>query len=176
MAGRSQSVILYKLPPLWGLPSLSVSCLQVEVRRSSRVRNTVHPAQLSKQTTPLCVRCAMQAYLRLAQIPFAVENCVTPSASPTGRVPALDTSSALVGLLPSEGRAGPSNEHQASAKVIDYLKLNVKNLDSALRPEQQAELLAFSALVESKLMPALLYTTWMEDAAFQKFTSVRGWA
>ena len=71
---------LYKLTPLWGLPSASPACVRVEVRICSLLLPTlahVIPAELSPSFL-------MQAYLRLAGVHAAAEECVNSSTSPSG--------------------------------------------------------------------------------------------
>ncbi|PRW33295.1 metaxin 1 [Chlorella sorokiniana] len=144
--GTSQSaaataVVLYKAPPAWSLPSFSVGCLQVE------------------------------AYLRLAKVAFAVQECVAPSASPTGQVPALDTSADLVGADAAAAHLPlPLAELAAARTMIDYLKHKVVNLDRGLSTAQRAEAAAFTALVEARLQPALVYSSWCEGEAYAAHT------
>ena len=46
----------------------------------------------------------------------------------------------------------------------------VVDLDRGLTASQKAEAAAFAALVEAKLHPALMYTTWVEGDAFAQHT------
>ena len=48
--------------------------------------------------------------------------------------------------------------------------LQVVDLDRGLTASQKAEAAAFAALVEAKLQPALVYTTWVEGDAFAQHT------
>lgn len=111
-APATTAVVLYKAPPAWSLPSFSVGCLQVEVRCAGapsrqlslptglvpiggaggssgqllpggRMRSPPLPAQ----HRCCCAPCpSPQAYLRLAKVAFAVQECAAPAASPTGQV------------------------------------------------------------------------------------------
>ncbi|KAL4440053.1 hypothetical protein ABPG75_003054 [Micractinium tetrahymenae] len=134
-------LVLYKWAPGWGLPSLSVACLQVE------------------------------AYLRLAKIPFAVQDCNAPSAAPTAQLPVLDAGADLV--APDSGAAaapGPLAEFAAARVMIDYLKQKCVDLDRGLTASQRAEAAAYAALLEGKLQPALLYGAWCEAGPFAAHT------
>lgn len=153
--------MLYKWAPGWGLPSLSVACLQVEVssiddawycamasrpflsvtnlqaaqganrafkgspadRQAFRMQlERGKPPQAAPQVwlataaipTPQLLVPALlthlahlhacwgplaQAYLRLAKIPFAVQDCNAPSAAPTAQLPVLDAGADLVGAV-----------------------------------------------------------------------------
>lgn len=166
----------------------------------------------------------LQAYLRLAKVQLAAQDCAAPSASPTGQVPALDTSADLVGgdAAASAHLPPPLAELAAARTLIDYLKHKVGasaigsaaaaepgtaaapsrrpllgraaccaaplaaaarpppprcqpsqspawprpapgqvvNLDRGLTPAQRAEAAAFGSLVEARLQPALVYSTW----------------
>ena len=72
--------------------------------------------------------CTPQAYLRLAKVSFAVQECGAPSACPTGQVPALDTSTDLVGAEPAAAAAtaAPLGEFLAARLIVDYLKQKVR--------------------------------------------------
>lgn len=106
----------------------------------------------------------VQTFLRLAKVRFAVKDCVWSSNSPTGQVPALETSDGeLVGPYISDSVM--SEFESAKAVIAHYQKPgSPHNLDSHLSLSQAADLLAFTALVETKLVPGLLYSTWCEAA------------
>lgn len=156
--------ILYRAPPRWGLPSLSFACIQVEVRswRSPRAPVATRATGAGSEAN----RADTQAYLRIASVPFSVLDCATASNSPTGQVPAIDTSNELVGLpAAAEGRG--------AGALVDHLRNRCTDLDRGLTGVQQAQLLAFTALLESRIVPAVLYTTWCEDEAYACHTRVR---
>ena len=48
----------------------------------------------------------------------------------------------------------------------------IRDLDAELSNSQRSELLAFSALVETRLEAATVYTTWVEPHSFSTFTRV----
>ena len=65
---------LYKLAALWGLPSASPSCVRVEVRS----RESPFPSSVSSISGILPLMSSMvlmQAYLRLARVNVAAEEC-----------------------------------------------------------------------------------------------------
>ena len=64
----------------------------------------------------------LQAYLRLARIPFAVQECAAASASPTGQLPALDAGEDLIA---GESGQSPSDEWAAAKTLLEYLRLKV---------------------------------------------------
>jgi hypothetical protein len=92
------ATILYKLQDSWGLPSLSVGCIQAEVRRcgprpngsapptgdrpnaSAGVIRSRPPRQIDPRPPP------PQAYLRLAKAPFCAQTCTSSTNSPTGEL------------------------------------------------------------------------------------------
>ncbi|GAB4823781.1 hypothetical protein N2152v2_010827 [Parachlorella kessleri] len=108
------------------------------------------------------------AYLRLAKIQFSVTECATAASSPTSQVPAVESQTDLVS---AEATATAADEFAAARTVIDYLRKRV-NLDVGLTGQQRAELLAFATLVETKLEPAILYSTWCETGAYSQYTRV----
>ena len=59
---------------------------------------------------------------------FAVQDCAAPSASPTGQLPALDTSADLVGAHAAVSGSAPPPlaEFAAARQLIDYLKRKVR--------------------------------------------------
>ncbi len=59
------------------------------------------PAPLPPARLLSCWGPRLQAYLRLAKIPFAVQDCNAPSAAPTAQLPVLDAGADLVGGLGS---------------------------------------------------------------------------
>ena len=70
---------LYRLAALWGLPSASPSCVRVEVRK----RGFPFGAQSGPSSETPTHALLMQAYLRLAKVNVAAEECVNASTSPS---------------------------------------------------------------------------------------------
>lgn len=138
-------LILYVRPPAWGLPSISVPCIQAE------------------------------AYLRLAKASYAVQHCSTSSKSPVGQVPALERRSDLAVSEPSPSseyaaaqaviaftkKQRPVN---GAGRVLD--------LDAHLSAAQHAELVAYGTLIEAKLNLAVTASTWCEDVGFREYKKV----
>lgn len=102
----------------------------------------------------------------MAGIKFSVRDCATASGSPTGTVPAIDTSAELVGAPADDAEA------RGGALLIEHLRSKLGCLDRDLTANQKAQLLAFTALLDSRIVPAVLYTTWCEPGAY-KYTRVR---
>ena len=57
--------------------------------------------------------------------------------------------------------------------LIEALKGQKVDLDSRLSEAQRAQCLAFAALMQCRLEPASLYTTWCEWESFSKYVRVR---
>jgi metaxin len=113
----------------------------------------------------------MQAYLRLAKVKFAVQDCPWGSFSPTGQVPALDTEGG--DLIGSDNAESIATQFEGAKEIINHLQRRLtSNLDSHLSPAARADSLSFITLLETKLIPALLYTTWCEDEAYSKLTRI----
>lgn len=58
----------------------------------------------------------------------------------------------------------------AAKSLMGYLKRKINNLDRSLNNTQRAELVAFANLIETKVQPALEYSTWCENDAYSNFT------
>lgn len=123
----------------WGLPSVSPGCIQVE------------------------------AYLRLANISFAVDAMKTSGTSPTGHLPAVEAASGCGGYV-----KGKSTDIEAAAATIAFLQEEAHNLDRVLSSAGSADCAAFTCLVESKLNDAVLYTTWCEWHGMKHLKAVYG--
>ena len=70
-----------------------------------------------------------------------------------------------------EGRS--SDDYDVARSLIAYLKQSGQDLDASLTPEQRAQLLAYTALIQAKLEPASVYTTWCERESYSLHTQVR---
>ena len=137
-------LILHRWPSAWGLPSLSPECVAVE------------------------------AYLRLAGLRFACEDCKTPYASPSGQLPALDQCSDIVGEDAGGSKDGAARDHTgalAARRIADHLSKKVANLDAHLESAtDRAHLAAYLALAESKLATATAHYTWIDKDRFNAHT------
>lgn len=136
MATGTPFLILYKAPSAWGLPSLSISSIQIE------------------------------AYLQLAGISYTVRECSSDSQSPTGRLPALEAGPTLVGLAPVKCPYTPAEEEAAAGALLSYLRESVRDLDQGLTGEAKGEAVAFRSLLQTSLLPALVYSAWSEQEAY----------
>eukprot|EP00892_Ulva_mutabilis_P010019 jgi/Ulvmu1/738/UM010_0111.1 len=130
--GQDCDVLLMKYPEAWGLPSLSPGCIQVE------------------------------AYLRLSGISFAIDKLNTTGPSPTGCLPAVES---------SEGIGGHNKDRYddlaCASAAISFL-CKKKDLDKELPASMAAESVAFCCLIDSRLSPAVRYSTWCEwNSVFQ---------
>lgn len=136
-------LILHRWPSAWGLPSLSPECVAVE------------------------------AYLRLAGLRFACEDCKTPYASPSGQLPALDQCADIVGE-DAGSKDAAARDHTgalAARRIADHLAKKVANLDAHLSSAtDRAHLAAYLALVESKLATATAHYTWIDRDRFSAHT------
>ena len=137
-------LILHRWPSAWGLPSLSPECVAVE------------------------------AYLRLAGLRFACEDCKTPYASPSGQLPALDQCSDIIGEDAGGAKDASARDHTgalAARRIADHLSKKVANLDAHLgSATDRAHLAAYLALVESKLATATAHYTWIDRDRFTAHT------
>jgi metaxin len=112
---------------------------------------------------------SVQAYLRLAKVKFAVQECPWGSFSPTGQVPALDTEGG--DLIGSDNAESIASQFEGAREIINHLQSRLSsNLDAHLSPAARADSFSFITLLETKLIPALLLTTWCEDEAYSKLT------
>lgn len=64
-----------------------------------------------------------------------------------------------------------TQELEGARKIIDHLETKIEtSLDNLFEPGERAVLKAFSSLVQLKLIPGLLYSTFCESDAFSKAT------
>lgn len=59
-------------------------------------------------------------------------------------------------------RSGEMVLYNSDEKIIRYLKERNFNTDARLTDQQRADILAYSALLEERLLPAVLYLWWMD--------------
>jgi hypothetical protein len=113
-----------------------------------------------------------QAHLRLARVRFAVQECPWSSFSPTGSLPAFDAHNGE--LFGGETASDlPLDELSATHAIISRFasfENGLLNLDAGLTSVQRADLLALTTLIESKLVMALVHSTWCETDAYWKYT------
>eukprot|EP00884_Botryococcus_braunii_P002927 jgi/Botrbrau1/12635/Bobra.67_1s0001.1 len=111
---------------------------------------------------PACIQ--VEAYLRIAGVRLSVQECNNVRTSPSGEVPAMECNHVLVGTPKDADSFG------AARALIAHLKANGQDIDAGLPDEHRAELLAFTALCQTQLEPATLFTTWCETESFNKYT------
>lgn len=84
-------------------------------------------------------------------------------------MPALDTHSGE--LIGANSPENVSAEWTGAKDIIAYLKKKPStDLDRHLSTAEAADVSAYSTLIEAKILPALLYSTWCESEAFSKLT------
>ncbi|XP_007254760.2 metaxin-1b [Astyanax mexicanus] len=88
------------------------------------------------------------AYAKFAGAPLKVHKITNPWRSPTGILPALKTR--------EEG------SFSQPSKIIIQLRKQKYNADYDLSAKEGADTLAFVSLLEEKLLPALIYTQWVD--------------
>ena len=144
---------LYKLTPLWGLPSASPACVRVEVSICSLLLPTLAHV-FNSELRPSFL---MQAYLRLAGVNAAAEECVNSSTSPSGiyQPPLVilthcktHVATQRCGKLHAHAGQLPALEHEvelvetagdgsnAARAIIRYLKEHGHDLDAGLNASQ----------------------------------------
>ncbi|XP_023657266.1 metaxin-1a [Paramormyrops kingsleyae] len=96
------------------------------------------------------------AYAKFAGAPLKVHKIANPWRSPTGSLPALKT--------PEEGSLSQPS------KIIIQLKKQKYNADYDLSAKEGADALAFISLLEEKLLPALIYTLWVDPKNYVDVT------
>ncbi|XP_076864493.1 metaxin-1b [Brachyhypopomus gauderio] len=96
------------------------------------------------------------AYAKFAGAPLKVHKIANPWRSPTGILPALQTS--------EEGSISQPN------KIIIHLRKQKYNADYDLSAKEGADTLAFVSLLEEKLLPALIYTLWVDAKNYVEVT------
>jgi Outer mitochondrial membrane transport complex protein len=101
-----------------------------------------------------------------APSPFVVGKTDPFSVPNTGEVPALECDGVLVQTPKDAGSFG------AARAIFSHLKARGADIDAGLPDELKAELLAFTALCQTQLEPASLFTTWCEPESFQNYTQV----
>ncbi|KAJ8273619.1 hypothetical protein GJAV_G00103670 [Gymnothorax javanicus] len=96
------------------------------------------------------------AYAKFAGAPLKVHKITNPWRSPTGCLPALVTR--------EEGSVSQPS------KIIIHLRKQKYNADYDLSAKEGADTLAFISLLEEKLLPALIYTFWLDSKNYVDVT------
>lgn len=94
----------------------------------------------------------LEAWLRLADIPYTVEPSTSLSKAPKGKLPYIRDDGRLIG---------------DSTLIIEHLKATRGiNPDAGLSAREQAEALALQRLFEEHFYFALVYSRWIDDAGW----------
>ncbi|XP_022617286.1 metaxin-1-like [Seriola dumerili] len=96
------------------------------------------------------------AYAQFAGAPLKLRKISNPWRSPSGSLPALRTNQKETLSRPSE--------------IIIHLRKQKYNADYDLSAKEGADSLAFISLMEEKLVPALIYTFWIEPKNYVDVT------
>ncbi|XP_064204576.1 metaxin-1-like [Anguilla rostrata] len=96
------------------------------------------------------------AYAKFAGAPLKVHKITNPWRSPTGSLPALKTR--------EEGSLSQPS------KIIIHLRKQKYNADYDLSAKEGADTLAFISLLEEKLLPAVIYTFWLDSKNYVDVT------
>lgn len=113
---------LYQFAPIWGLLNASQFCMKVE------------------------------AYLKLAKIPYQTISISNPNKGPKGKLPFIDDNGKVIA---------------DSSLIIDYLKQTYGDpLDQHLTIEQQASALAIQRLLEEHFYWISVYNRWIDPACW----------
>ncbi|XP_072139056.1 metaxin-1b isoform X1 [Mobula birostris] len=95
------------------------------------------------------------AYARFSGAPVRVHKLSNPWRSPLGVLPALKTENDVL---------------SQPLQILAYLRKQKYNADYGLSATQGADTMAFSSLIEEKLLPALIYTFWVDSKNYVSFT------
>uniref|UniRef100_UPI00398F055E metaxin-1b n=1 Tax=Pristiophorus japonicus TaxID=55135 RepID=UPI00398F055E len=95
------------------------------------------------------------AYARFSGAPLRVHKLSNPWRSPSGVLPALKTEKDVL---------------SQPLQILAYLRKQRYNADYGLSATQGADTLAFSSLIEEKLLPALIYMFWVDSKNYVSFT------
>jgi len=91
----------------------------------------------------------LEAWLRLAELPYEVHNVQNPSRGPKGKVPFITDGDVEMG---------------DSSLIIEYLKQQYGvDPDAALTAEQRALATAYQRLMEDHLYFTLMYSVWADE-------------
>ncbi|XP_072317045.1 metaxin-1-like [Eucyclogobius newberryi] len=98
----------------------------------------------------------VMAYAQFAGAPLKIHKMNNPWRSPSGSLPALRTNQ-------NETLTRPSD-------IIIHLRKQKYNADFDLSAKEGADSLAFISLIQEKLLPALIYFSWVDSKNFADVT------
>lgn len=116
---------LHQFKPLWGIPNPSPFCVKVE------------------------------AFMRMAKIPYETVVSPDPRRAPKGKLPFIEDDGARIG---------------DSTHILDYLRKKHGDPlgDGSLPPRSRAEAHAIKALFEDRMYFAGLYSRWVDDEGWPR--------
>jgi len=121
-------LIVHQLPPAWGLPSISPFCLKLD------------------------------AYLRIAELPFQTIVDATPFRGPKGKLPWIEHEGKKLG---------------DSGFIIEYLGRRFGcNPNASLSAAERGVSLALRRLIEENLYWVMVYDRWMVDENWRSFREI----
>jgi glutathione S-transferase len=121
-------LVVHQLPGAWDLPSISPFCLKLE------------------------------AYLRIASMPFKAVVDATPFKGPKGKLPWIEHEGRRIG---------------DSGFIIEYLEKRFgRAVNAGLSPTEQAIAHAMRRLIEENLYWTMVYDRWMVDEHWRRFRDV----
>ncbi|KAI9487633.1 MAG: hypothetical protein EXX96DRAFT_554047 [Benjaminiella poitrasii] len=109
------------------------------------------PALNAPSIDPKCI--VIECYLRLIKQEYTIVRCNNPQQSPTGELPLLKNGSIWV--------AGVD-------RILTHFAQSNKDANEDLLPEQKAEYLAYSSLVQDRLYDCMLYSWYADSTNFVK--------
>ncbi|XP_059172484.1 metaxin-1-like [Physella acuta] len=102
---------------------------------------------------PNCL--AVLAYCKFSGVPIEIVKTGNPWRSPTGNFPILRHKNATYSRV---------------SDIFAYLRKQNWGSDFQLTTKDSADVVAFSAMLEEKLLPALLHLWWMDDKTYIDIT------
>lgn len=106
--------------------------------------------------SPFCAK--VEIFLRMAKIPYQVDNRADPRKAPLGKLPVI-----------VDDRARGSRTIADSGKIIEHLVQNhAPQFDAWLSPTEQCHAHAFTRMLEEHTYWALVYSRWIDPANWPK--------
>lgn len=106
--------------------------------------------------SPFCAK--VEIFLRMAKIPYELDNRADPRKAPLGKLPMI-----------SDDRARGSKLIADSGKILQHLIENhAPGFDDWLSPTEQARAHAFVRMLEEHTYWALVYSRWIDPANWPK--------
>jgi glutathione S-transferase len=103
---------------------------------------------------PFCMK--LESYLRLTGLEHKVISTNNMAKSPKKTMPFVEINGKYI------------SDSQIIIAMLE--KQSSKPLDGHLSAEQRAQATAYRALVEARIVPALIYSRWLPDTSYQQFS------